>query len=118
MAEDFIFDDLIAGDNQGLVTEPVTILSGQNVVRGTLLGKITVGGKYIASLSAAGDGSEVPSAILAEDVDATAGDKAAIAYIAGEFNERQITFGDDHTAASVKAGLRDMGIYLKPSVPR
>lgn len=111
----YVPDALIAGDFP-LRTEKVTIVSGQNLQRGALLGKITSGGKYNLSLSAASDGSQTPVAILAEDVDASGGDKDGIVYISGDFNQDAITFGASHTAASVKAGLRDLGIYLHAPV--
>ena len=114
-----IHDDLLAGDNVGPVTEGrVTILSGQVVARGALLGMITASGKYVLSLSASSDGSQTPVAILANDVDATAGDKTnALIYTSGEFNERKVIYGAAHTAASVRNALRARGIHLKDSVP-
>lgn len=115
MTEIFTADNLIGGDYP-VVTESVTVLTGQNLVRGTVLGKITASGKVIASLSAAVDGSETPYAILAEDVDASAGDVVGTAYLSGEFNESELTIGTGHTADSIRAGLRDLGIYLKTAV--
>ncbi|CAK8987140.1 Portal protein [Cleaved into: Protein B*] [Durusdinium trenchii] len=41
-------------------------------------------GKYLLSLAAADDGSQTPKAVLAEDCDASAGDKTAIVYFAGK----------------------------------
>lgn len=114
-SESFTPDQLHAGDFP-IRTLDVTIASGQNLTRGALLGKITASGKYVLSLSAAADGSQTPVAILAEDVDATAGDKDGIAYISGDFNEDAITYGTSHTAASVREGLRDLNIYLKKPV--
>lgn len=108
-------DALIAGDFP-VRTEKATIISGQNLQRGALLGVITASGKYNLSLSAAGDGSNTPRAILAEDVDASGGDKEAIVYVSGDFNQDAITYGTGHTAASVKAGLRDFNIYLHAPV--
>ena len=110
-------DTLIAGHNQKPITRDVTIVSGQTLVRGALLGKITASGKYNLSLVGAGDGSEVPVAILVVDTDASAGDLAAPIYEAGEFNEAAITFGTGHTVASVRDGLRDLGIHLKATQP-
>lgn len=107
----YVPDSLHAGDFP-IRTEKVTVITGQNLVRGALLGKITASGKVNLSLSAAGDGSNTPYAILAEDVDATAEDKEAVAYISGDFNADAITYGAAHTAASVKDGLRDKNIYL------
>lgn len=109
-------DLLIAGDHP-IRTVPVTILSGQNLVRGALLGKITATGKCNLSLSAAADGSQVPYAILVEAVNASSGDKQGLAYIAGDFNANQVTFGTGHTAASVRDALAAKSIYLATPVP-
>lgn len=74
-------------------------------------------GKYVKSLAAAVDGSQTPTCILGADVDATSADVASFAYIAGDFNENQMTFGTGHTADSVRDGLRLRSIYLhKPVV--
>lgn len=108
-------DRLIAGSFP-IVTEAITLITGQNLSRGALLGKITASGKYTLSLSAAVDGSQTPVAILAKDTDATAADVETVAYLSGEFNDNAVTFGTAHTAASTKDGLRDLGIYLKTPV--
>lgn len=111
-SETYSPDNLIAGDYP-IITEGITLITGQNLSRGALLGKITASGKYTLSLSASSDGSETPVAILATDTDASSEDLETNAYLAGEFNEEQITYGTGHTAASTKAGLRDLNIYLK-----
>lgn len=105
-------DRLIAGNSALLHAIPITVISGQNLARGALLGKITASGKYNLSLSAAADGSQAPVAILVDDVDASAGDKAGLAYIRGDFNASAVIYGTAHTAASVEAALRDLGIFL------
>ncbi len=105
-------DKLIAGNAHLLVGRKVTIVSGQTVVRGAVLGKITTGGKYALSLSAAADGSQTPDLILAEDCDASAGDKEALAYARGDFNANALTLGADHTIASITEGLRAKGITI------
>lgn len=112
----YTHDNLIAGDAVNMVTESITLDTG-NLSRGALLGRVTATGKYILSLAAASDGSEVPRAILAENTDATAADKVTVAYLTGEFNTAAMTFGTGHTAASTKDGLRDLGIFLKTNVP-
>lgn len=116
-AGSFTPDSLHAGDFP-IRTEKVVVITGQNLTRGALLGKITASGKVNLSLSAAADGSQTPYAILAEDVDATSADKEAVAYISGDFNQDAITYGTAHTAATVKAGLRALGIYLHDPVNR
>ena len=97
------------------ITRKVTLDAG-NLVRGSLLGRITTGGKYILSLAAAVDGSEVPDAILLHDTDASAGDQEVIVAIKGRFAHAGMTFGTGHTAASVDAVLRDKNIYLESIV--
>ena len=109
-------DGLIAGEFDDLVGEKITVISGQNLVRGAVLGKITASGKYNLSLSAAADGSQTPDFILAEDCDASGGDKVAIAYSRGDFNAQKLTIGTGHTIASIKEGLRVKNIILINSV--
>ena len=55
--------------------ENKTLISGQNLLAGRVLGKITASGKYTALAPAASDGSEVAAAILVVDTDASGGDK-------------------------------------------
>lgn len=112
VSEGYSPDGLIANNGTLLISEPITLISGQNLVRGALLGKITASGKYTLSLAAAVDGSEVPVAVLTHDCDASGGDAATLGYTRGDFQSQAITFGTGHTAASTKAGLADRGIFL------
>lgn len=105
-------DNLIAGHKPPAKAVPITLLSGEDVVRGEVLGEVTASGKFAASLSASTDGSETPRAIAAEDMDATTGDMTMLAYVEGEFNEDQLTIGTGHTAASIRQGLWDYNIYI------
>lgn len=75
-------------------------------------------GEYKLSAAAATDGSNVPVAILAEDVDTSDGAAEAVVYVSGDFNADAITYGAGHTAASVKDGLRALNIYLHDPVNR
>ncbi len=58
--------------------DKVTLILGQNLVAGTVLGKITASGKYTQHNNAAADGSEVASAILFDSVDATLADTQVV----------------------------------------
>ena len=107
----FNLDGLLIGEHP-VTSRQITLLTGQNLARGAVLGKITATGKYILSLSAAVDGSEVPDAVLAEATDATAADVATPAYFTGGFDESKLVLGTAHTAASIKEGLRTKGIHL------
>lgn len=113
----FSHDVLIAGDHP-VRSMGVTIASGAGALaRGTVLGKITASGEYTTSTSAATDGSEVPTAILVEDVDATAAAANTVVYIAGDFNTNALTIGAGHTAAAIREGLREKSIFLHDAVP-
>lgn len=102
---------LIAGEFPR-TTVKGTILTGASYTEGAVMGKITASGKFTLSASAAADGSQTPTAILAHDVDATSADQEAIFYLTGEFNPDALTLGTGHTAASIRAGLRDLSIFI------
>lgn len=104
-------DTLLIGE-QTVLSRPITLITGQNLTRGSVLGKITASGKYTLSASAAVDGSQTPDAILAEDTDATAADKATVAYFAAGVNTAKLTLGAGHTVASITEGLRAKDLHL------
>lgn len=108
----FTPDNLVAQNAHLLIHEPITLLSGQNLKRGAVLGKVTASGKYVLSLSAASDGSQTPVAVLAIDCDASGGDKATEAYFRGDFMSSGLILGASHTLASIKAGLRALNIEI------
>ena len=108
--DSFTPDRLIAGDE--VLSDQITLLSGQNLARGAVIGKITASGKYKLSLAASTDGSEVPLRILADDTDASGGDKLTPAYYNGDFDANAVILGTGHTVASVFEGLRSIGINL------
>ncbi len=109
-------DNLIAGDFP-IDTDAVTILSGENLARGAVLGKITASGKYRECDTAAVDGSEDPKVILARATDASGGDVDDVPiYNTGQFNDNKITLKGATTVADVKEALRDRCIFLKTPV--
>lgn len=108
-------DQLLAGPDH-IASWDGILVSGQKLARGTLIGRITASGKLTLSLAAAGDGSQVPIGILLDDYDASAGDTNCGYYVKGQFNQLRVIYGTGHTAASVRDGLRGLGIILKPAV--
>lgn len=104
--------NLIAGEYPR-IERIITIASGSALTKGSVLGRVTASGKFSLSASDAGDGSETPDAILAEDVDASAEDKQAVVYFSGEFNETALTLGNGHTLESIRAGLRSKSLFLR-----
>lgn len=104
---------LIAGDHHS--QSPVTVVSGTAaMVKGQLVGMLTATFKYTDYDPAAADGSEVPRAILNEDVDASAADVSTMALFSGIYNADAITWPtvtDAQKNAAIKA-MRDAGIIF------
>lgn len=112
--DSYVPDRLFAGDYPRETTK-ATLLSGEAVVRGAVLGIVTASDKLRLSASGSADGSQTPDAIAAEDADATGGDVDVLIYRTGEFNQDAVTLGAGHTVASIRQGLRERGIFLKPT---
>lgn len=106
----FVPNQWALGHTRGRV---VTIKSGAGKLDpATVLGQITADAKYVKSVAAANDGSQVPDAVLAEAVDATGVDVQAVVYIAGEFDQDKLILGAGHTLGSVDAVFRTKSIWL------
>lgn len=108
-------DNLFAG-NFSIVTEEETILSGQDVTRKTVMGKITASGKLVIVDSSNSDGSEVAYCIMAEDIDASAADTVGIVYKSGEFSQKELIFGGSDVYGDHKEAMRSLGMYLKDAL--
>ena len=70
-------------------------------------------GEYLACAAAATDGSQAPVGILVDSVDTTGGPLQAGIYLEGEFNANSLYFGAGNDAATVRDGLRQLGIHIK-----
>lgn len=117
MAENLEYENLFVGSVYPVVTEKATIVSGAgSLARGTVLGKITTGGKLKKVDSTNEDGSEEIYAILAEAVDATSADKVTSVYLTGEFNQAKLVFGGTDTYATHKVSARKIGLFFKPAI--
>lgn len=98
------------------LTMPYTILGGRFLMAGSVLGAVTATGKLVLSTAAAGDGSQVPVGILAEDVNAydfagSALDVGAPVYVQGMFNETALVFGTGQTITLLRAALKSLGLF-------
>lgn len=98
-------NDLLVSDVP-VIVRYITLVSGQNLQRGAVLGNITTGDKYTLSLSASSDGSQTPDLVLAIDCDASGGDKVVAAYAMAAFDSTKLIYGTGHNAASVEAAFR------------
>jgi hypothetical protein len=110
------YDNLIAGDFP-LVTKRVVLLSGQNLSRGALLGKITSTGASQGKVkqcdSGNSDGSENPWGILVDDMDASSADKYVDIYLSGEFNGAEIGVATGDDIDEFADDLRELSIFIK-----
>jgi len=97
--------DLLVNDYP-VATQPCTILSGEVLLRGAVLGRITASKKLILSLSAAVDGSQVPVSVLAVAVDASGGDVESSQYVSAAFDAAKLTFGTGIDADITEAAFR------------
>lgn len=98
---------------------PYTILGGQTLKVGSVLGRITASGKLKLTASAAGDGSEVPLFVLQEPLATFAADGSTPADMvmavatSGSVNETALVYGAGHTASTIREALRAAGFVLR-----
>jgi len=99
---------LLSEGNGNISREQVTVAQGATAIRsGTVMGKITASGKYIAYVDAAVDGSGVAAGILFADLPAQTGSvdhKAAIIARSAEVIASKIV-GSDANAVTELAAL-------------
>lgn len=109
-------DNLFAGDFP-VADSGRTIAAGQDLKRGTVLGEKTADSQCLKVDSAASDGTQAPTCILAEDVDTTDGAKEAPVYLTGEYSEAALIFGGTDTIDDHRAALRGLDIITAVNVP-
>ncbi len=108
----------VTGSGYPVVVDYVTVASGNNFTRGTVVGLVTASGKAVAVDSSKSTGEEAPYAILCNDTDASAADVVVPVYLTGEYNGAALTFGGTDTVAKHKVALRKLGIFVKSAVPK
>ncbi len=69
---------LVSQGNGTISRETITILNGRTLEAGAVLGKITASGKYREVDPAATSGAEVATAVLYDNIDASAADAQAV----------------------------------------
>lgn len=109
-------DNLFADNKPAAIVEQVTMKKDTGAyVRGTVVGLITASKLCVVVNTANADGSEVPYAILTDDVDTTGElvDVVTTSFKSGSFQGTNLVFGGTDTAATHKESLRDKNIYLK-----
>lgn len=102
---------ILSEGNGTFSREEVTILSGEVLAAGQVVGKITASGKYVAYDNDVdpADGSETAAGILYAAVDATGGDaKGVIIARNAEVAGTHLTWGADNDAGDITAGKADL----------
>lgn len=86
----------------------ITVVTGQNLTAGTVVGIVTASSKYAVYDDAAGDGTEVAAGILCYATDATAADvKAVIIARDAEVNADELNWSGQAQPA-IDAGVADL----------
>ena len=99
--------------------ETITVVSGAGKLEpGTVLGKITTGGKYTGLAPSATNGSQNAAGILWAGVDASAADAAGVVGLRGPalVNRHELVWPDGATEAQITAAttaLAALGIILR-----
>lgn len=105
--------------NGTLSRDNIVVASGAGVIApGTVLGKITSGGKYLASAVGASDGSETAVAVALYGCDATSADCEISAITRNaEVNSNLLTYHADRNLdaekAAANADLAAVGIIVR-----
>lgn len=116
--------DLVHHEYEGVprfTRDKVTVISGQNLAIGTVIGIITASGKATILAPAAADGSQTAVGVIVEAVNATAGDVAHYFLARGPavLNSAKIVWpggitGPQTTTATNQ--LKALGILLRAEV--
>lgn len=104
---EFLIDEEMGGAMRS--REAITVVSGQNLVAGAVLGKITASGKYAEYDNAAVDGTEVAAGILFSAVDASAADATGVALVRNcGYKKSVVTWKTGALQADIDAGTADL----------
>lgn len=94
--------------------EEVTIVSGEDLAAGTVLGKITASGKYAAYDNGASDGTQAAAGVLLDACDATAGDaQATMIARDAEVNGEMLGFLTSADESAAITDLLALGIVVR-----
>lgn len=100
---------VVAEGNGTISRETITVLAGQTLEAGTVLGKITASGKYRILDPAATSGAETAAGILYGPVDASAGDAPGVAILRlAEVNAAELVWPDGITSNERTAALAEL----------
>ena len=104
---------LVAGETHE--QKPITLASGEDRVRGAVLGMVTASYEYKELYPAGSDGTEVARAILVEDCDASGAATKTIGFFTGKYRLNDLVWPGGITDAQKNAAilqLQDRGIIV------
>lgn len=101
--EAYSHDPIVLGGP--VLTQTGTLISGQDLAKYTVLGRITASGKLTQADQDAVNGAEVPVGILVHAVDASGGDADCQLYTGGKFNADLLVWDAGFTAALQKSAF-------------
>jgi Bacteriophage lambda head decoration protein D len=109
--------EFVVSEGNGRISrETITVLSGETLEAGAVLGKVTASGKYKALDPAAVDGSEIAAGILYDAVDASAADAEGVAIVRlAEVNAAELVWPDGITGPEQTTALGELAAL--PSSP-
>lgn len=89
--------------------DKITLITGQNLGAGAVLGRITASGKYTLLAPAAADGSQTAAAILGAATNATAADVVCLAITRdAEVNDNELTYPGGITAPQKTTAITNL----------
>lgn len=110
-------DFILSEANGNRSRDNATLISGQDLQAGAVIGKITSGGKWTAYDPSASDGSQTNLGILLSAIDASGGDTACVVIARDcEVNGDQLIYKDVSPApvpATVATALLLTGIVVR-----
>ena len=110
----FEYENLLAGFQDSVVTEPITVAAEQELSVGQVFA-LNAEGEAVA-MTEANTATEIYG-IMADAVATAAGEtKAAVCYKRGEFNSRKIILPTDGDAIAYKKALSNIGITLRDTI--
>lgn len=109
------FDNLLAGFQSDVVTEPITVAPGQELSVGQVFA-LNAEGQAIA-MTTESNATDVYGIMADAIATATDETKEAVCYVRGEFNARKIIFPEGANQVEYKKALRNIGIILRNTVP-
>ena len=100
---------LVSEGNGHISRKAITVLSGEDLVAGAVLGIVTASGKYAEHDPGAADGLEDAVLILFDAVDATAGDADGVAIARdAEVNGDEIVWKTGIIAGDITDGIASL----------